>query len=168
MVHPSDMAPALIALNAKIEMYSTKGFRIMELEEFFVGPEKSQLRENVLEPDEIVTSLLLPQPANNIKTGYSKIRDRLSSDFAVVSVAISLTINDSTISNANIILGGVAPIPYRAHLAEKCIAGNSVDDIDYQEIANLSVHWARPLQHNKYKVSLTINTVRRSLKTLLS
>lgn len=167
MVHPSDMAPALIAADAQLEAFGPQGFRIMPLEEFFASPEDQPLQEHVLDKGEVVTSVLLPTPPQNTKSVYLKARDRVSEDFALASVAASVTLDGRTIIKANIILGGVAPTPYRAYLAEESIVGKEIGDLDLQQTANLAVHGARPLRYNEYKVSLTANLVRRALQGLL-
>ncbi len=130
MVHPSDMAPALIAADAQLEAFGPKGFRIMPLEEFFASPEDQPLQEHVLDKGEMVTSVLLPTPPQNTKSVYLNARDRVSEDFALAIVAASVTLDGQAIVKANIILGGVAPTPYRAYLAEESIVGKEIGDLD--------------------------------------
>ena len=168
MVHPSDMAPVLIAMDARLEAFGPQGFRTMALHDFFAGPNQRQLQEHVLEHGEIVTSVLLPPPPENTRSIYLKAQDRPGEDFALASVAASITLQDNTVTRANVILGGVAPTPYRARLTEDFILGKNVGDLDLRQAAQLAVHHARPLQFNEFKISLTVNLTQRALEALLN
>ena len=168
MVHPSDMAPALIAMDARLEAFGPHGFRTMPLHDFFAGPNQRQLQEHDLEHGEIVTSLLLPPPPENTRSIYLKAQDRPGEDFALASVAASITLQDNTVTRANIILGGVAPTPYRAGLVEDFVLGKKINDLDLRQAAQLAVQHARPLQFNEFKVPLTVNLTQRALESLLN
>ena len=100
----------------------------MALHDFFAGPNQRQLQEHVLEHGEIVTSVLLPLLPANTKSIYLKAQDRAGEDFALASVAASITLQDNTVTRANVILGGVAPTPYRARLTEDFVLGKNVGD----------------------------------------
>ena len=168
MVHPSDMAPALIAMDARLEAFGPHGFRTMPLHDFFAGPNQRQLQEHVLEHGEIVTSVLLPSPPENTRSLYLKAQDRPGEDFALASVAASITLQDNTVTRANVILGGVAPTPYRARLVEDFVLGKKSSDLDLRQAAQLAVQHARPLKFNEFKVPLTANLTQRALESLLN
>lgn len=167
IVHPSDMAPALIAVGAEVELLGPEGKRRMPLEEFFVGPAERQLQENVLGLGELVAAVYLPQSRGDTRSVYLKARDREGEDFALVSVAASVRVEDETIADVNIILGGVAPIPYRAWMAEEALKGERIGETDLGQAGNMAVYKARPLRDNGYKVVLAANLVRRALQQLL-
>jgi xanthine dehydrogenase YagS FAD-binding subunit len=167
IVHPSDMAPAFIAVGAEVEIQGPQGERRMPLEEFFVGPAERQLHENVLSIGDLVTAVHLPPSKGDNRSVYLKGRDREGEDFALVSVAASVTVEDGTISDVRIILGGVAPTPYRAQRAEEALRGSRVEDADPGQAGAIAVYGARPLKDNGYKVTLAANLVRRALQQLL-
>ncbi len=168
MVHPSDMAPALIAVDARLEAFGPNGFRTMPLEDFFDHGQSRPLQEHVLGSGELVTAIFLPSPPPDTRSVYLKARERADHDFALASVAASITLAGGVVAKANVILGGVAPTPYRARLAEAAIVGRPVDKLDLQEAARLAVSEARPLEFNRYKVSLTANLVGQALQSLLT
>jgi len=163
IVHPSDLAPALIALNAKVKIAGPKGERVVPLEEFFIGPRKDVLRENVLEADEIITEVQVPNPASNTKGVYLKFKERGVLDFAVASVAVVLTATDKVVQEARIVLGGVAPTPYRASQAEAVLKGKKVDDALVQQAGERAVIGARPMSLNAYKVDVVKALVKQAV-----
>ena len=132
IVHPSDLAPALVALNAEAVVVGPRGERRMPLENFFTLPsEGSILRENVLGKNEVLSELIVPKPADGTVSTYLKFRERESYDFALVAVACTLRIDGSKLASASLVLGGVAPIPWRATRAEVLLANAEVGvDLD--------------------------------------
>lgn len=167
MVHPSDMAPALIAMDAELEAFGPKGRRVMALEDFFAGPNEQQMQEHVLGRGEIVTSLTLPEPEDGTRSIFLKAQDRAGEDFALASVAASVSVSGGVVTRANVILGGVAPIPYRAGDAEEYLIGRSVEKVGFVETAKLALRHARPLRHNGYKVILARNLVEHAIEIIL-
>ena len=109
IVHPSDTAPALVALDAQIKIAAPSGERIMPLEKFFVLPSVDFKRENILKPGEIVTEIFVPYPKSGSKGFYHKVRERLAWDHAIVSVATVVQSNGGVARDARVVLGGVAP-----------------------------------------------------------
>lgn len=161
MAHPSDTAPALIALGASVKIESTRGSRTMPLTEFFNGPRETF--ETVLNDDEILTEVFVPdQPKGTFGT-YLKERLRGTWDFALSSVAVVTRVNDGICHNASIILGGVAPIPWRADAAEKALRGNPIGDDTAEKAANTAMEGARPLSLNRYKIPMTKALVKRAV-----
>ena len=166
IVHPSDTAVALSALDARLETAGSNGERTLAVGEFFAGPGHDMLRENVLEPGELVTRIVLPANAPE-RSIYLKVRERESGDFALVSVAAALSLDNGVISQAHIALGGVAPIPYRAAKVEDYLTGRPTSDIDPAEAAALALPNATPLPQNGYKIPMARNTVKRAIAQLL-
>lgn len=166
IVHPSDTAVALRVLDARLATAGPKGEREMAIGEFFAGPGRDMLRENVLEPGELITRIVLPSDAPE-RSVYLKVRERESGDFALVSAAAALSLDNGVISQARIALGGVAPVPYRAAEVEDYLTGRPASDVDPAEAAALALPNATPLPHNGYKLPMSRNTVKRALTLLL-
>ena len=163
IVHPSDTAPALMALDAKVRIASAKGSRTVALDQFFVLPEKSATRETVVEPGEIVTDVLLPPPAAGQVSSYRKVRARGSWDFALAGIAIAVSLKAAKVEKARVVLSGVAPTPWRALEVEKAISGQRLDAKTVTAAAAASVKGATPLAYNGYKVSLVRGIVEEAL-----
>lgn len=168
MVHPSDMAPALIAIDARLESFGPRGRRTMALEDFFAGPNEQQMQEHVLGRGEIVTAVTVPKSQPGTKSIFLKAQDRVGEDFALASVAVSVSVSDGVVTRANVILGGVAPTPYRAREAEEYLEGRGVDTVKALEVAELALCRARPLRHNGFKVILSKNLVCNAVETILN
>ncbi len=138
--------------------------------QFFAGPGRDMLRENVLEPGELVSCIFLPADAPE-RSVYLKVRERESGDFALVSVAVGLSLDGdgagAVISEARIALGGVAPVPYRAAEVEDYLAGRRAADVDPAEAAALALPNATPLPQNGYKLPMSRNIIGRALTSLL-
>ena len=154
IVHPSDTAPALIAYNATVHTVGPRGRRFIPLENFFVLPAQVITRETVLEPGEIVTEIVLPFPAQGMRSSYRKVRARSSWDFAVAGVAIAVHFKGDIVAGARIVLSGAAPIPWRSKEAEDAITGKRLDSDNARKAGAATVSNARPLAHNGYKIPL--------------
>src|SRR5689334_10373676 len=165
IVHPSDLAPALVALNASAELVSKKGARTVALEKYFTLPSEADVtRETVLQPGEILRSVRVPAPKQNARSSYTKFREKGSFDFALSSVALALVLEGGTIREARVVLGGVAPIPWRAKAAEAALIGQAATRATFEKAAAESVRGAEPLAHNAYKVPLTKGLMIRALE----
>ncbi len=176
IVHPSDTAVALSALDARLETAGPNGGRELAMGEFFAGPGRDMLHENVLEPGELLTRIVLPANAPE-RSVYLKVREREAGDFALVSVAAALSLNaagagdaagaGATIRHARIAIGGVSPVPYRAAEVEDYLVSRPASDVDPAEAAALALPNTRPLPQNGYKLPMARNTIKRALTLLL-
>ncbi len=153
IVHPSDMAPALVALEASVRIVGPKGSRTVTVEKFHVLPNVDLFRETVLEPGEIVTDILLP-PAHGVKSSYRKVRARASWDFALAGLALAIKFNGDVVASARAVLSGAAPIPWRSRELENSIIGHRLDESISAKAAEAAMMDARPLMQNDYKLPL--------------
>ena len=163
IVHPSDLAPVLVALNAQIKIVNVAGERTIPLEKFFVLPQVDFKHENILKPGDIVTEIFVPYPKTGSKGFYHKVRERLAWDHAIVSVATVVQSSGGMIRDARVVLGGVAPIPWRAPKAEDFLRGKKLDESVAQRAGEIALEGARPLKDNVYKVGLARSLVERGL-----
>ena len=170
IVHPSDLAPALVACGAEAVIASKKGERKVALESFFTLPsEGSVLRENVLASDEVLTHVRVPAlPGAGWRSTYLKFRERSSYDFALASVALALRFEGATIREARLVLGGVAPIPWRCEKAEKALVGKTIDADACKLAGALALEGAEPLKYNGYKVALAQGLITKALRKLVN
>ena len=166
IVHPSDTAPALVALDARFRISGPAGERVVPASEFFVLPETEVSRENVLDNDELLTAVELPASPEGTTSRYAKVLDREAWTHAIVSVAIVLRMQDGMCRGARIVLGGVAPIPWRLPEVETMLRGQVLSEEIATEAGRLAVAGAQPLSKNAYKVPMTQNLVRRTLLEL--
>jgi len=167
IVHPSDLAPALIALGAEIVLRSKSGERRMPLEKFYVLPADGDVtKETVLQDGEIVTEIVVPKAAAGSRSTYVKFKERESYDFALSAVAASVVIEGGVVKSARICLGAVAPVPWRVERAEKLLVGRALDETAARAAAEAALHGAEPLSQNGYKVPLTKTLVERALAAL--
>jgi xanthine dehydrogenase YagS FAD-binding subunit len=166
IVHPSDTAPALVALGATARIVGGSGERTVPLDKFFVTPRQDVTRENVLLPDEILADIQVPNAPAGSKAVYVKEMVREVWDFALCSVAAMVTVQNGMVQDARIVLGGVAPIPYRALKAEAAIKGKPLNEASAAAAGLAAVDGARPLAKNAYKVPLTQAVVKRALLSL--
>jgi xanthine dehydrogenase YagS FAD-binding subunit len=163
IVHPSDTAPALVALDAKFRIAGPSGERTIAAADFFTLPGKNAARENALTPDEVLADIHLPPAAPGTRSAYHKILDREAWTHAVVSVAAVLEMDGEVCRRARIVLGGVAPIPWRVPDSESVLIGQRVTPELIAKAGELALVGARPLAKNAYKVPLTKAVVRRTL-----
>jgi xanthine dehydrogenase YagS FAD-binding subunit len=166
IVHPSDAAPALVALGAIAHISTGSRERTVPMEKFFVTPRENVARENVLQPNEILAAIDVPAAPAGSKAVYVKEMVREIWDFALCSVAAMVTVKDGLVSDARIVLGGVAPTPYRATKAEAALVGKPLNEASAAAAGVAAVDGARPLAKNAYKVPLTQAVVKRALLSL--
>ena len=165
MVCPSDMATTLTALHASVEVATPKGSKLIPVEQFYLRPEKNPLRETVLSPAEMVLSVVIPVPETGAKNIYLKLKEREAFDFAIVSVAATVTFKDNVVTGARIVLGGVAPVPLRATGAEEALRGKRIGD-SIVGACTAAVEGARPLGNNGYKVKAVKGIMEKALASL--
>jgi len=166
MVHPSDTAPALVALDASVRLIGPRGTRTVGLDAFFVLPSKDYTRETVVAPDELVADVLLPKPPATAASTYRKVRARGAWDFALAGAAVSLGLHGKKVERARIVLSGVAPVPWRVELAEREIIGHELTDALIERAAERAGAGASPLSGNAYKVALVRGAVAEALSEL--
>jgi xanthine dehydrogenase YagS FAD-binding subunit len=166
IVHPSDLAPPLVALDATIHLVGPAGRRSLALEDFFVGPARDVLRENVLGPGELVAEVSVPPPRPGARSLFLKTRERSVWDFAMTSCTVVLRVRDDVVDHVRIVLGGVAPTPYRPREAEARLLGRRPTPEAVAEAARLALAPARPLPDNAYKVPQAEALIRRAVGSL--
>lgn len=162
IVHPSDTATALVALDARARIASPSGERIVPFAKYFIGPREDLLRETVLAPDEVMVEVLVPEPPTGARMAWQKVNEKNQPtwDFAVVSVAALVVEEGGVWRDGRIVLGGVAPVPYRATVVEEALAGRPIREAAPDAAARIrSV--TRPMRHNGFKVALAQALVER-------
>jgi xanthine dehydrogenase YagS FAD-binding subunit len=166
IVHPSDTAPALVALGASARIQGPQGSRTLPLEQFFVGPDKDIKRENALGPGELLAEVLVPAAAPGTKSCYLKVRARGSWDFAMAGVAAVVSVKNGKVDSARIVLSGVAPVPWRVKGAETALVGQKLEPKTIARVAEAAVAGAQPMDHNEYKVAMVRGVVEDALSGL--
>jgi xanthine dehydrogenase YagS FAD-binding subunit len=166
IVHPSDMAPALIACDATLHVHGPDGHRDLPLGEFFTLPTQGDVtRENVLRPDEVLTTVMLPE-RSGWRSTYLKFREKGSFDFALSAVALALRMQGDVIQEARLVLGGVAPVPWQCKSTEELLAGKRIDAETIRAAQEDALRGAEPLEQNGYKIPLTQGLIHRALTKL--
>jgi xanthine dehydrogenase YagS FAD-binding subunit len=167
IVHPSDTATALLALNASANVSGPSGDRTVAFDQYFHGPREDVLSENVLKPNEVMTGVMVPKPADGTKMAWTKVKDRQVYDFAMASVAAAFTVDaNGTWQAGRIVLGGVAPVPYRATVVEDGLKGKDVRSSARAAAAQIRTV-ARPMSLNAYKIDLVQGIIERTLLAAL-
>src|SRR5215831_18011686 len=166
IVHPSDLAPALVALQATFEVTGPGGQRCLSTDDFFVLPGQNPARENALAATELLTGVRMPTPAAGMVSTYLKITDREAWTHAEVSVALVLHVDGDRIRTAGVVLGGVAPIPWRLTEVEHFLSGTSLSAAVASQAGTLAIANAQPLAKNGYKLPMTRAAVERALMRL--
>jgi len=164
--HPSDMAVALVALDAVVRVLGPNGERTIPLVDFHRLPGDEPQRDTILEHGELITAVDLPQLPFATCSRYRKVRDRASYAFALVSVAAALAVADGVVQDVRIALGGVAPVPWRAWRAEAELRGKPATEEVFHRAADAELAGAQPLPGNAFKVPLARNTLIRTLLEL--
>jgi xanthine dehydrogenase YagS FAD-binding subunit len=163
IVHPSDTATALVALNASVTIAGPKGVRTVPIEKFFILPRVDPHHENVLKPDEILTSITVPSSPLATRSVYLKFTERSSMDWAMSAAAVALQMANGKVADCRIVLGGVAPTPWRVPNAEKILKGKAIDEATLNAVADAALEGALALAQNGYKIPLTKTLVRRAI-----
>jgi xanthine dehydrogenase YagS FAD-binding subunit len=161
IIHPSGLAVPLVAMNGRVEITSKKGKREVPLEEFFISPTHDVRRENILEPGELITAILVP--ASEARTAYYKQGEKESFDWPIADVAVALAMQGSRCSKASIVLGGAAPYPYRAKAAEAKLNNSEITEDSARAAAEAAMANAMPLEKNAYKIPIFEAIVRRTI-----
>jgi xanthine dehydrogenase YagS FAD-binding subunit len=164
IVHPSNLAPALIAFGASVKLVSPAGARSLEVEQFFTLPKIDPSRENVLQAGEVITEIVVPAQPIDSRSAYLEAREKQSFDWPLVSVAAIVTLDHRRVARAaRIVMGAVAPIPWRTPQAELLIVGSRVNYELATRSADAALAGATPLADNGYKVPIAKTLVRRAI-----
>jgi xanthine dehydrogenase YagS FAD-binding subunit len=159
--HASDLAVALVAMDASIRLQDRHGERVLKLADFYRLPGDTPSVENQLRPGELITEVIVP--ALDWPQTYVKIRDRTSYEFALASAAVALDVHGGVVRDARIAVGGVGTRPWRLQAVEKALRGKPATEDSYLEAAKLAVVDAQPLSGNGFKVPLVQRTIARAL-----
>ena len=162
--HPSDLAVALVALDATMRVWGPRGERSFPVEDLFRLPGDTPHLEHTLQQGELIIDIRVPNIPHSRQARYLKVRDRASYEFAVVSVAAALFVEGGIIRQARLAAGGVGTKPWRLPDCEKALVGKRPDRPVFEAAAELAARGARPLHHNHYKVELLTRTVVRTLE----
>ena len=163
-VSPSDTATALVALEATMVARSLRGERLLRADRFFVGPNTHITRMTALEADEILTAIRIPSKWAGKRFYFEKVSDRNVWDFALVSIAAVMSIENDVIGDARFVCGGVACTPYRLRNVESAAIGRRLSDESAEAVAPFASQGAKALNYNQFKVPLMENLVRRAMR----
>lgn len=164
IVHPSDTAPALIALNASAVVSTPTTEKTVSFDNYFTGPRVDVTRENILQQGDLLKEIRIPAPKPGTGMSFIKAQRRGQTyDFAVANIAAVITKQGGKVGDARIVLSGVAPTPYRATAAEETIKGQAVDAQLAQAAADKALLQARPMTNNAYKVGLAKTLIARAI-----
>jgi len=163
IVHPSNLAVPFVAHDARFRVFGSKGEREVRAADYFTMPTMQNVqKENVLADDELLTHVILPPPGN-VKVGFYEIRYKESHDWPLALAAVLVGVNAGKIASARVVLGAVAPVPWRSEDAERALIGKPLDETTAAEAAEAAVRAAQPLSRNGYKVQIAKTAVKRAI-----
>jgi len=162
IVHPSSLAVPSVAYSATFRLAGPKGERLVPAAEYFTLPRQSLRMENVLAPDELLTHVILPPPGD-FKSGHYEVRYKESHDWPIAFSTVLLTMNGGTVQSARVVMGAVAPIPWRSPAAEQALVGKPISEETAAAAADAALKDARPLSQNAYKVDVAKVAVKRAI-----
>jgi xanthine dehydrogenase YagS FAD-binding subunit len=163
IVHPSSLAVPCVAYGAKFRVIGPSGEREVAASEFFTLPTlQNVMKENVLADDELLTHVILPAPGN-LKTGHYEVRYKQSRDWPLAFTTVLLSMNGSTIRSARVVLGAVAPVPWRSEDAERALVGKTLNEEAAIAAGEAAVKAAKPLSGNAYKIQIAKTAVKRAV-----
>ena len=163
-VHPSDMAVAMLALDATVQIQGAGGTRDVALKDFHLLPGETPQHETVVKPGDLILSVTLPAKISAKRSAYVKLRDRASYEFALASCAAVLQMDGNTIRSARVALGGVATKPWRSTEAEQALTGKPANEETFKAATEAALQNAKPLKYNAYKIPLAKMAIVRALK----
>ena len=163
-VNPSDSAPALIALDAQMVIRGKNGERVVNAEDYFVGPEIDITHMNILKPGDLLTAIRIPSTWAGSHFYFEKIRDRQVWDFPLVNIAAAMALTGDKIDRIRIAANGVAARPVRLKQVEDAVTGKTRNEATAEMAGQLAIQGAEPLAHNGYKVPLLRNLVKRAIR----
>jgi xanthine dehydrogenase YagS FAD-binding subunit len=163
IVHPSSLAVPMVAYGATFRLLGPNGERMVPASEYFTMPTLQNVRtENVLAPNELLTHVILPAPGS-IKSGHYEVRYKTSHDWPIAFATVLLTMNGTTVEAARVVMGAVAPIPWRSQPAEKALAGKTITDETAAAAADAALRDAKPMSQNAYKIQVAKTAVKRAI-----
>ncbi|PYR46892.1 MAG: xanthine dehydrogenase family protein subunit M [Acidobacteria bacterium] len=163
-VNPSDTAPALVALDAQMVIRGPKGERVINAENYWIGPGIDITRMNVLAPNELLTAIRIPSTIAGAQFYFEKVRDRQVWDFPLVNVASAIKTNGATIGEVRLVVNAVAATPRRLKNVEASVTGKPRNEETADMAGRMAVEGAEPLRHNGYKIPLMRNLVKRAIR----
>jgi xanthine dehydrogenase YagS FAD-binding subunit len=163
-VSPSDTAPALLVLDAKMVIKSAKGERVVDAEKYFVTPAVDITHMTVLKPEELLVAIRIPNTWAGAKFYFEKVADRNTWDFALVNVASALKVTNGTIEAARVACGGVAATPRFLKVIDEVVKGGKQDEETAMLAGKTAIHGARPVTYNQFKVPMMENLVKRAIR----
>ncbi|KPI23711.1 FAD binding domain-containing protein [Streptomyces sp. NPDC054962] len=164
--HPSDAAVAFAALEARVHLVGPEGERQVPFADFLLRPGSTPNREQALRRGELITAVEVPALPRPLKSGYLKVRDRQSYEFALTSAAVALHVRGGVIREAKVAAGGVGTVPWKLPAVERHLLGERPSESLWTAAAAKAAEGARPLQHNRFKVELLKRTVERQLRVV--
>ena len=163
IVHPSSLAVPAVAYGAKFRIVGPSGERTVDAAEYFTMPTLQNVKtENILAPDELLTHVILPPPGN-VKHGHYEVRFKASHDWPIAFATVILAMNGSRVGSARVVMGAVAPVPWRAQAAEQALAGKTIDERTAAQAGEAALTGARPMSQNGYKVQVAKTAVKRAI-----
>jgi xanthine dehydrogenase YagS FAD-binding subunit len=163
IVHPSSLAVPFVAYGATFRVVGPKGERMVPAAEYFTMPNLQNIqRENVLQPDELLTHVILPAPGG-VKSGHYEVRYKASHDWPIAFATVLLTMSGSTVQGARVVMGAVAPVPWRSQAAEAALAGKTITPEVAVAAAEAALRGAMPLSQNAYKIQVAKTAVERAI-----
>lgn len=162
IVHPSSLAVPMLAYGATFRVAGPKGERMVAAADYFALPTKNVRVENVLAPDELLTHAILPAPGN-VKSGHYEVRYKASHDWPIAFATVLLSMDGSTVRSAKVVMGAVAPIPWRSPEAEQALVGKTITEETAAAAAEAAMRGARPMSQNAYKVDVAKTAVKRAI-----
>jgi xanthine dehydrogenase YagS FAD-binding subunit len=162
-VNPSSLAPALLALGAKLQLAGPKGQREVGAAEFFVIPKSDNERENILKPNEVLTHIVIPASSRGLRSATYEVRHKTALDWPLAAAAVAVKLEGGKVVMGRIVLGHVAPIPWQANDAAKELNGKPINESLAAGVGEAAVRGAKPLSQNGYKVKLAKVAVKRAL-----
>ena len=163
-VSPSDTAPALVVLDARMVVQNTEGEREIPAEEFFIGPDVDIERMTVLEPGDLLTGIRIPNTWAGSRFYFEKVADRNTWDFALVNIASAMVVEGGSISRIRMAAGAVQCVPKRLSVVEEVVTGSAPDEQTAALAGQVAVRGATPLNYNHFKIPLLANLVKRAIR----
>jgi xanthine dehydrogenase YagS FAD-binding subunit len=152
----------MVAYGATFRLLGPKGERLVAAADYFTLPRQNLRMENVLAPDELLTHVILPAPGN-VKSGHYEVRYKASHDWPIAFATVLISLHGATVQSARVVMGAVAPIPWRSREAEQALAGKTITEETAAAAAEAALKDARPLSQNAYKVDVAKTAVKRAI-----